>query len=475
MKRHELLFWIIKLPIEFFIVFISFFISRDLRKVTDLIPWVQIPFKSIPDYNLTVFAFVWALLFVVVYAYLGLYNMKMKSSRIKQFSSMMEGSFFWFLLYIWCLYLSLGYLYHTELPRLMIFFTLFISAFWIIVERVIIDWFQKYLLKSWKLEKTKIVLLIDSQYEDVIESIRYAWIYELVGYYNDKSVEWLNLEYLWNHKDFIKWLKEGKWIDEILFVSSDFNSESKEEIFEYSRIYWISYKYIANTFDFTKNNTETSFINKIPVVEIKSIGLGPWGRVIKRFFDVVSSWIGLIILSPLFIAVAYLEIKESGWFHVFYPSLRVGKNRKLFKMYKFRSMKLNAENEKALLIDKNERQDGPLFKIENDPRITKLWAFLRKYDIDELPQLWNVFNWNMSLIWPRPHLPEEVELYKDYQKRVLTLKPWITWMAQSNWRHKNTFDDEVKLDIFYIENWNFLLDLKILFKTMKVVIHRQWR
>ncbi|EKE27497.1 MAG: undecaprenyl-phosphate galactose phosphotransferase [uncultured bacterium (gcode 4)] len=472
MKRHELLFWIIKLPIEFFIVFFSFFIARNIREFTDLIPWVQIPSKIIPDLNFMIFALLWALLLVLVYAYLWLYNMK--SSRVRQFASMIEGALFWFLLYIWCLYLSLWYLYHTELPRLTIFFALFISVFLIIIERFIIDWFQKFLLKNWKLEKTKIALLIDSQQEDIIESIRYAWIYDLVWYYNNKRIKDTDLEYLGNHVDFISWI-QNRWLDEILYASSDFNNESIEKIFEYSRIYWISYKYIANSFDFTKNNTETSFINKIPVVEIKSIWLTPWGRVIKRFFDIISSWIWLLILSPVFMLVAFLEIKESGWFHIFYPSLRVGKNRKLFKMYKFRSMKLDAEKEKAELIKQNERHDGPLFKIENDPRITRLGAFLRKYDIDELPQLWNVFNWNMSLIWPRPHLPEEVALYKDYQKRVLTLKPWITGMAQSHWRHKNTFDDEVKLDIFYIENWNFLLDLKILFKTIKVVIRKEGR
>ena len=138
-------------------------------------------------------------------------------------------------------------------------------------------------------------------------------------------------------------------------------------------------------------------------------------------------------------------------------------------------MVIDAERLKKNLLDKNERKDWPLFKMENDPRITKLWAFLRKYDIDELPQLWNVLIWNMSLIWPRPHLPEEVALYKDYQKRVLTLKPWITWMAQTHWRHKNSFDDEVKLDIFYIENWSILLDMKILFKTLKVVISKEGR
>jgi lipopolysaccharide/colanic/teichoic acid biosynthesis glycosyltransferase len=139
-------------------------------------------------------------------------------------------------------------------------------------------------------------------------------------------------------------------------------------------------------------------------------------------------------------------------------------------MYKFRSMIKNADAIKEKLMKANERQDGPLFKMENDPRITKIGKFIRKFDIDELPQLWNVFIGNMSLIGPRPHLPKEVALYKENQKRVLTIKPGITGMAQTHGRHKNTFDDEVRLDTFYIENWSLLLDVKILLKTIAVVL-----
>lgn len=475
MKRHELFFWIIKLPIEFIIIYISFYLAHDIRRVTDLIPWVQIPFKDIPDSNFQMFAIFWAIIFVLVYAYMELYKMQVKQSRIKQLANMIEGSFLWFLLYIWCLYLSLWFLYHTELPRLIILFTLFISLFIIFIERFIIDQIQLFLLEKGYLEKTKIALIIDIDNDEIIESINDSKIYEIIGYYNNKKIPEIKLSYLWNHKDFASSAVK-KWVQEVLFISSWFESESVDEIFEYSRIYGISYKYIANSFDFTKNNTETTFLNKIPVVEIRSIWLTPWWRVIKRSFDFVFSGIWLVILSPLFITVSILELKDNlSIFTIFYWSKRVGKWGWLFKMYKFRSMKINAEKEKEKLIKKNERKDGPLFKIENDPRITKLWAFLRKYDIDELPQLWNVFIGNMSLIWPRPHLPEEVALYKDYQKRVLTLKPGITWMAQTHWRHKNSFDDEVKLDIFYIENWSFLLDLKILLKTLKVILKREGR
>lgn len=475
MKRHELFFWIIKLPIEFFIVLISFCLAHDIRRVTDLIPWIQIPFKDIPEHNFLIFALFWAFVFILVYAYMDLYKIQVKHSRIKQLASMIEGSLLWFLLYIWCLYLSLWFVYTKELPRLIIFFTLFISLFFIFVERFFIDWIQLTLLENDKLQKTKIALVMDSNYEEIINSIVSSKIYEIVWYYNNNKVDEIELNYLWNNNDFASSIKQN-WVEEVLYISSWFSNEAIDEIFEYSRIYWVAYKYIANSFDFTKNNTETIFINKLPVVEIRNIWLTPWWRVIKRLFDFVFSWIWLIILSPLFLVIAIFELQDNFSFrNIFYWNIRVGKWWKLFTMYKFRSMKIWADKEKHKLMKKNERKDWPLFKIENDPRITKLGAFIRKYDIDELPQLWNVFIWSMSLIWPRPHLPEEVALYKDYQKRVLTLKPWITWMAQAHWRHKNSFDDEVRLDIFYIENWSFLLDLKILLKTIKVLLNKEWR
>ena len=117
----------------------------------------------------------------------------------------------------------------------------------------------------------------------------------------------------------------------------------------------------------------------------------------------------------------------------------------------------------------NHRMDGPLFKIDDDPRITRFGKWMRRYSIDELPNLFNVINGDMSLIGPRPHLPDEVTNYKDDQKRVLTVKPGITGMAQVNGRHSNTFEREVELDIFYIEHWSLLLDAKIFVKTVRAM------
>ena len=128
--------------------------------------------------------------------------------------------------------------------------------------------------------------------------------------------------------------------------------------------------------------------------------------------------------------------------------------------------------EKTLIASKDTR-NWPLYKIHNDPRKTRVGTFLEKYSLDEFPQFFNVLFWNMSIVWPRPHQPREVAKYEKYQKRLLTIKPWMTWMAQVHWREKNNFYKEAELDLFYIENWNFLLDIKIIFKTISYILLRK--
>jgi len=125
------------------------------------------------------------------------------------------------------------------------------------------------------------------------------------------------------------------------------------------------------------------------------------------------------------------------------------------------------------LIKKWSKRKGPLYKISHDPRKTKIWNYLEIRSLDEIPQLINILKWEMSLVWPRPHQPREVEKYEQYQQRLLTVKPGLTGMAQVNGREQNNFALEAKLDIFYIENWSFLLDFKILLKTFVIVLTRK--
>jgi len=152
------------------------------------------------------------------------------------------------------------------------------------------------------------------------------------------------------------------------------------------------------------------------------------------------------------------------------PLYRVGQGGKLFHYLKFRSMIDRSDSLRYTeLADRNLRKDGPMVKIQDDPRITRVGKFIRRYSIDELPELFLVFKGDMSLIGPRPHLPEEVAKYEHHHKKVLTIKPGMTGMAQISGRSDLTFEEEVKLDTYYIENWSMFLDFSILLKTPMAV------
>ena len=188
----------------------------------------------------------------------------------------------------------------------------------------------------------------------------------------------------------------------------------------------------------------------------------------KRTMDIVSSLVGLILLSPLFLIVAILIKLEDPKGKVFFAQERNGRYPKTFKMYKFRSMVHNAEDLLKDLMDRNE-QTGPVFKINDDPRITKVGKFIRKTSIDELPQLFNVLKGDMSLVGPRPPIPHEVDQYNSYQMQRLAVKPGLTCIWQVSGRNNIGFDEWVEMDIEYIKTRNLWLDIKLIFKTVGVL------
>ena len=187
----------------------------------------------------------------------------------------------------------------------------------------------------------------------------------------------------------------------------------------------------------------------------------------KRALDFAASLLGLILLSPVFLIVSIL-IKLESEGEVIFSQIRIGLGGKKFKMYKFRSMVKNAEELKAKLEAKNE-MSGPMFKMKEDPRVTKVGKFIRKTSIDELPQLINVLKGEMSLVGPRPSLPKEVENFEDWMLRRLEVKPGLTCYWQVSGRNNINFEDWMKLDVQYVEDRNFLLDLKLIFKTFFVL------
>lgn len=188
----------------------------------------------------------------------------------------------------------------------------------------------------------------------------------------------------------------------------------------------------------------------------------------KRLFDIVATTCGIVILSPLMIIIAVL-IKAEDHGPVFYKQVRVGKNGKTFKMYKFRSMFVNADK----MLDKLKEQndvDGPMFKMKDDPRVTKIGHFIRKHSLDELPQFLNVLKGDMSLVGPRPPLPSEVAEYSEYDKQRLLVIPGCTGLWQVTERNEVGFNEMVQLDIQYIKRASFMFDLWIIWKTVEIVI-----
>jgi lipopolysaccharide/colanic/teichoic acid biosynthesis glycosyltransferase len=189
---------------------------------------------------------------------------------------------------------------------------------------------------------------------------------------------------------------------------------------------------------------------------------------LKRWLDAVCSVVGLIVVLPLLLLIA-AAIKLESRGPVIYSSSRIGRKGRTFLCYKFRTMSADAEELKVSLQHLNER-DGVLFKITNDPRITRLGRFLRKYSLDELPQFWNVLKGDMSMVGPRPPLADEVQQYELEHLRRLDVLPGITGLWQVESRCDPSFASYISLDVQYVERWHLLLDFKILFKTILVVI-----
>ena len=188
---------------------------------------------------------------------------------------------------------------------------------------------------------------------------------------------------------------------------------------------------------------------------------------LKRLIDLFGSVIGLIVLSPIIFIVSLL-IKFESKGPVIFSQDRIGKDGKVFKMYKFRSMVVNAEELKEKLKEQNE-MSGPMFKMKEDPRVTKVGKFIRKTSIDELPQLINILKGNMSLVGPRPSLPKEVEQFEDWMMERLEVKPGLTCYWQVSGRNNIDFEDWMKLDIKYVRERNTLTDIKLIFKTVFVL------
>jgi exopolysaccharide biosynthesis polyprenyl glycosylphosphotransferase len=266
--------------------------------------------------------------------------------------------------------------------------------------------------------------------------------------------------------------RRGHGLDEVIVANASTSVADAERLLRFVDETQVGLRYSADLFAARRTSLAFVSIGGVPLLEIKHTPLEGWGRIYKRTFDVVFSFFFLVIFAPLMAILALCAAIDSPG-PIFFIRKRVGERGALFSFFKFRSMRVGAP-ESLVERKKLSERPGIVPKLKEDPRwVTPFGRFLRRWSLDELPQFWNVLIGDMSLVGPRPHLPEEVADYMSSQKKLLTVRPGLTGLAQISGRANLGFNDEARLDLWYIEHWSPLLDLAILLRTPLVVFDKK--
>ena len=341
-----------------------------------------------------------------------------------------------------------------------------VAMVYILLERLAVRLIQRA-LRARGIGSQKVVIIGKTKSGNSLKSFfdRYRYLgYEVTKQYTHFSPE--------TRESILNLAKRNK-ADILLLANAEANPEEIASIKAFTDNRHLTFQYAADLFPASAMRPIIHTFAGQPVIELPKTPLDGWGAIYKRVFDILVSLILIILTLPIQIVTALLLLAERQG-GVLFHHLRVGQRGKSFRYFKFRSMVKDAHkyrfDEEFLKKHKNTRDGSPLFKLDEDPRITKIGRFIRKTSIDEIPEFYLVLIGRMSLVGPRPHLPEEVEDYKPSQRKVLTIKPGISGMAQISGRATLSFDEEVSLDMFYIENWSPILDLIILIKTPFAVL-----
>lgn len=457
MKKSDFIINIALVPIDFALVWLAGLTAYYLRFSEMVAQWRPV-FYEMPIYEYYWLIFKVAILAIIIFAFLGFYTIRSKKI-VKEIPKIIAG------VSLVVVFLILSIFLQRELfsSRFIIIFGWAISIIYLTIIRMIFFGIRNFLFKkNWGLSN---IIILGSEEDRKIITDTYQQNpklgYKIIAKYN-------NLSELENSQT-AKELLNNKKIHSVIQTDSSLDKRSALDLLTFCQENHIGLQYIANLFQAQSLNMNVSSLAGLPIVEIRGTPLDGWRKVYKRIFDFISSFILLILLLPFFIIISII-IKSTSKGSVFVSLDRIGQKNKKFKILKFRSMVKDAHKLKEEVMKYNERPDGPLFKMKNDPRVTRVGKWLRKTSLDELPQLFNVLIGQMSLVGPRPHEPEEVSKYQRGYKKLLTVKPGMTGMAQVSGRSNLPFAEEAKLDIFYIENWSGLLDFVIFLKTIKVIV-----
>lgn len=472
MKRSELFFSFLLVPLDFIMILlaaVSAYYIRFSELTTGIRPVIfNLSFENYFKAVVPI-AFFW----LIIFAFSGLYNIKDARKLIKEIFRVVLACSTGLMLIVILIFIR------RELfdSRFIVLAAWILAILYISISRALVRFIQRKLFK-YNIGVHRVILVGNSSTTSNL--IQYFSKNKDSGYEVVKRLKNFTLEDAAALADFVKICRQGgsgKEIDEIIQSDPNLSKSETLRLYDFADEYHLTFKYAADLLGAKVLKTEVTETAGIPIIEVKKTLLDGWGRIAKRLFDLVFVSIFIIILSPIIIITAII-IKLDSHGPVFFsrrddgkPVHRVGQGGGLFRYFKFRSMIPGMDNMRYNeLADRNLRGDGPMVKIKDDPRVTRFGRFIRRWSIDELPELFLVFKGDMSLVGPRPHLPEEVAKYEHHHKKVLTIKPGISGLAQISGRSDLSFEEEVKLDTYYIENWSLLLDLSILFRTPLAVL-----
>lgn len=459
MKRSELIFTFLLVPIDALMLIISFVVAYYLRKYQGEIVefW---PFADYIRFVLTVLPF-----WIIIFALEGLYDIKRPRSSFSEFARVFLAVSSGIMLVVAWIFLSRTMFF----SRLIVIYAWLISILFVAIGRQLVRYLQVYLYK-YNIGVHRLILIGNNHISyNILKEIQNnrGLGYKLIGIVNtqdDKNFK--------SHEHFkilgpvteLETIVKRNPVDDLILTNPNISDNRTLRIIQFCQDNQIVFKQTPNIFKVRTSNVCLTTLDGIPIVEFRRTPLDGWGKIIKRIFDIVFSLLILIIFSPIFLVVAIL-IKLDSPGPIFFRQERIGSDGN-FLIFKFRTMHEGAEKRHAEYIKKY----GNMFKLKNDPRVTRIGKVLRKISLDELPQFINVLLGNMSVVGPRPPMPIEVKYYTVEQKRRLGIKPGITGLWQVSGRSDTAFDEWVKLDVYYIENWSLALDFRIILRTIWIVI-----
>lgn len=296
--------------------------------------------------------------------------------------------------------------------------------------------------------------------------------YDAIGYLadvsNEDAIGSSRIPYLGDWSKLESILHENPKVRVVFIALPSQEHQQVENLVRICQLNSAQARVVPDIFQLSLNRVEFNNMTGIPMLSVREVRISPAGQTLKRVLDLAVVILLAIPASAITIITA-LAIRLESQGSAFFIQERVGLKGKYFKMNKFRSMVVGAEDQKDALRDMNEAM-GPIFKIRDDPRLTRVGRVIRRFSMDELPQLYNVFIGDMSIVGPRPPLPEEVEQYQPWHMQRLAVKGGITGQWQVSGRSDLTFDEQCLLDIYYIENWSIALDLRIMLQTIPHIL-----